>query len=323
MQRKRVLFVWFLVGIMAAPVPAGAFDLALPSHQERDRVHRSEHAKGARTRRSPSARRSQADGKSAGLAPYRDLGAWIDMFDRRPWAHPGKTVRAMARRGVTTVYLETSNYSKKRDLYRPGAIARLIRSAHAREMAIVSWYVPGFKNLKKDLRRAMKAIRFKTDDGQGFDSFALDIEATVVRDIGTRNRRFSALARRIRNRVGNAYTLGAIVPEAGALYWPNFPYQEVARRFDVFLPMAYYTYRVKGRFAVRRFIVNNVTTIRQRTGKPGVPIHPIGGIGGEGTRAEAEGYVAAVIKSGAMGGSFYDFPITTDGEWAALRRLAR
>jgi hypothetical protein len=306
-----------LVASMAVAIPANAFvPMALLIETENPRaISKSGDSGKARDAELPLA----ADG----IAAYRDLGAWIDMFDKGVWNHPRKAVESMARKGVTTLYLETSNYQKKNDLFRPRALATFIRAAHEKDIAVVAWYVPAFANLKKDLRRTLKAIRFQTADGQRFDSFALDIEATVVRDIGRRNRRFSTLATRIRNRVRNDYKMGAIVPEAGALYWPNFPYREAARHFDVFMPMVYYTFRVSGRTAVRRFIRNNVNTIRERTGKPNVPVHPIGGLGGRGTKAEAEAYVAATKRSGSIGGSFYDFPITTRGEWRALRRLAR
>lgn len=313
----RGFFVSMLVVSMAVTIPANAFVPMAPLIETESPQSTSKSGGPGK------ARDAELPRAADGLSVYRDLGAWIDMFDKWVWDHPRKVVASMARKGVTTLYLETSNYQKKNDLFRPRALATFIRAAHEKDIAVVAWYVPGFANLKKDLRRTFKAIRFRTDDGQRFDSFALDIEATVVRDIGRRNRRFSKLAGRIRNRVGNDYKMGAIVPEAGALYWPSFPYVEAARHFDVFLPMAYYTFRVSGRTAVRRFIRNNVETIRERTGKPNVPVHPIGGLGGHGTKAEAEAYVDATRRSGSIGGSFYDFPITTRGEWKALRRLAR
>jgi hypothetical protein len=78
----------------------------------------------------------------------------------------------------------------------------------------------------------MAAIRFRLSTGQRFDSFALDIEATVVSNPATRTRRLLTLARWIRAGVGSRYPLGAITPNPIGLdtlphFWPNFPYQQL------------------------------------------------------------------------------------------------
>lgn len=256
------------------------------------------------------------------LSAYAGLGTWVDMFNKWPWDNPGKAVRAMARRGVTTLYLETSNYQKANDLYRPTRMGRFLEAAHANGMQVVAWYVPGFSNMKRDKRRSKAAIDFHSPLGESFDSFALDIEATAVRDISTRNTRAIRLSEHLRDYVGSNYPMGAIVPEAGALYWPSFPYADINESFDVFLPMTYYTYRVSGAAAVRSFTNNNVATIRRATGDPDVPIHVIGGLGEVGTVREIKAFVNKLIDKGVSGGSFYDFPITKDREWEVMANLA-
>jgi hypothetical protein len=252
---------------------------------------------------------------------YRGLGTWVDMFDTPPWRYPVATVRRMSERGVRTLYVQTSNYRNRTKIYRPRKLARMLDEAHRLGINVVAWYLPGFDNLERDMHRARAAINFKTEAGARFDSFALDIEATVVRDIGVRNRRAIRLSRRIRNFVGPTYPLGAIVPEAKALYWPGFPYRELAPYYDAFLPMAYFTYRVKGRNAVYRWVSDNIRAIRAGTGNRRVPIHVIGGIAGRGTRREVRAYVDAVLDRNAAGGSLYDYPITTDREWRILSRI--
>lgn len=259
---------------------------------------------------------------AADLSAYAGLGTWVDMFNAWPWDNPGKAAKAMAGRGVTTLYLETSNYRKANDLYRPTQMGKFLEAAHANGMKVVAWYVPGFSNMKRDKRRSKAAIDFRSPLGEAFDSFALDIEATAVRDISTRNARAVRLSEHLRDYVGNGYPMGAIVPEAGALYWPSFPYSDINKSFDVFLPMAYYTYRVNGAAAVRSFTNNNVSTIRKATGDPDVPIHVIGGLGGVGTVREIKAFVNKLIDKGVSGGSFYDFPITKDREWEVLAKLA-
>jgi hypothetical protein len=252
---------------------------------------------------------------------YRGLGTWVDMFDVPPWRYPMATVRGMNRRGVRTLYVQTSNYRKRTAIYRPRQLAKMVDEAHRLGINVVAWYLPGFDNPRRDMRRVRKAINFETPAGNRFHSFALDIEATVVRDMSVRNRRAIRLSRRIRNFAGPAYPLGAIVPEARALYWPGFPYRELAPYYDAFLPMAYFTHRVSGRNAVYQWVSDNVRAIRQGTGNRRVPIHVIGGIAGRGTPREVRGYVDAVLDRNVAGGSLYDYPITTDREWRILSRI--
>lgn len=256
-------------------------------------------------------------------AAYRGLGTWVDMYDAPPWRYPRRAVRKMSENGVRTLYLETANYRKPKDrrLYRPVAMAAMLDAAHAHGIKVVAWYVPGFKNLRRDFRRVKAALDFETETGQRFDSFALDIEATLVPDIQIRNERALRLSRRIRDAVGPDYALGAIVPEAGALYWPDFPYRGLASSYDVFLPMAYYSYRTSGASGVYSFISNNIDAVRSETGDANVPVHVIGGIAEDSTPREVGAHVRAAIDKNAYGTSLYDFPTTTPRQWRKLSEV--
>lgn len=257
------------------------------------------------------------------LKPYRDLATWVDMYNPGMWNNPGRAVARMAKRGVTTLFLETSNWQKKHAIYRPPAMERFIVAAHAVGIDVVAWYVPSFATPREDFNRSIKAIEFTTADGQGFDSFALDIEATEVDSISKRNARLEQLAQKIRAHVGPDYAMGGITPDVQSLYWPSFPYRMVAEYFDVLMPMGYFSYRVSGMKAAKQYTKTNVVQIRERVGDPALPVHPIGGIAGDATPREVRGYVEGAQATGAIGGSFYDFPITDDRSWTELAPLAR
>ena len=278
---------------------------------------------GALTPASPAAEERRAVVEVDRLDAYRGLGAWVDMYDEGPWDFPRRAVRRMAEHGVRTLYVETANYRKPVDraVYRSTALGTMLDEAHLQGIQVVAWYVPGFDNLRRDMRRTRAAIGFTSDTGQRFDSFALDIEATVVRDIAVRNERARKLSRRIRELVGADYTLGAIVPEAGALYWPDFPYEALATRYDVFLPMAYFSYRTSGASGVYDFVARNIAAIRDETGDPGAPVHLIGGIAEDSRAAEVEAMVEAARDQNAIGASLYDFPTTTPRQWSKLSRI--
>ncbi len=263
-----------------------------------------------------------AVGAGPDLSAYESLGAWIDIYDEWPWAHPGAAVRELHSRGVKTIFLQTSNWGAKRSIFKPGKTARFLKSAHARDMKVVSWYVPSFAKANEDYRRSRAAIKFE-HGGHRFDSFGLDIESTVLEDIALRNERLLKLSTRLRRLVGPDYTLGAITPDpVKALYWPDFPYKRVENIYDVFVPMGYFSFRTNGYKGVRKYTLASIRNIREATGNPQVPIHLIGGIGGETEVPEVKGFVRAVKTKDVLGASYYDMTVTSEEEWDELETLA-
>jgi hypothetical protein len=260
------------------------------------------------------------------ISAYRGPGAWIDIFDRSLLLHPESTVAALSGHGVKTLYLETGNHyalPRNADFAHPVATARLIDAAHASGIRVVAWYLPGFADLRTDLRRSLAAIRLITPARQRFDSFAMDIEASLVRPVAKRNRRLMSLSRRIRGIVGPTYPLGAIVPDNVSTtlltgLWPFFPYAAVASVYDVFLPMSYSTNRGRNAAFVYRYTRANMQFIRARSGRPLMPIHVIGGLANRMGPAEDSAVTRAARDGGAIGVSFYKVRWSDAGEWRAL-----
>jgi hypothetical protein len=266
---------------------------------------------------------------SPDLSAYRGPGTWVDIFDAGVMKRPETAVAKMSARGVGTLYLETANYrtAPRRRIANRVATARLIDAAHAAGIRVVAWYLPGFRKLGRDLRRSLGAIGFATPNGQRFDSFALDIEANLVSSIAGRNRALLRLSRRIRAAVGPDYPLAAIVPDSRSTsvflpsLWPGFPYAKLRPLYDVFVPMAYSTYRGRGSRFVYRYTRDNVEYLRGQTGDPSLPVHVIGGLA-SGLRAREDlAVVRAAADTGAIGTSFYKFAWSGLGEWRALRPL--
>jgi hypothetical protein len=271
---------------------------------------------------SPSGTRTRAAG-SASLVAYRGLGTWVDIFDARAWKDPAAAVADMASHGARTLFIETGNSHSKSAFNHPVQIELFIREAHAHGMRIVAWYLPDLKSEAKDLDRVSQAITFRTVDGQSFDSFALDIESSAVRPESKRNAALASLSRKIRAVAGPSYPLGAIIPSPVGLarrahYWDAFPYESIARTYDVFLPMAYYTYHGTGAQAARADAVDSVRIIRAQKGCATVPIHLIGGLADKSTTREVTAFVRGVRESGCIGASLYGWPGTSAGAWRAL-----
>jgi hypothetical protein len=255
---------------------------------------------------------------------YAGLGTWLDIYATSSWTHPQREVAAMARDGVKTLYLQTGNYEQREDLVRPQKLGAFVDAAHAAGMRVVAWYLPSFLYPAQDTRAALAAIRFRSAKGERFDSFALDIEASLVSSVPLRSKRLLQLSARLRAAVGHRYPLGAIIPSPVGIrrhpkYWPNFPYRGLARFYDVFLPMAYATDRhIRGIDATRAYDAADIAIIRARTGKPHVPIHLIGGLANAmGARAIA-GFMRAVGDCSPVGYSLYAFSVTRQETWKAL-----
>jgi hypothetical protein len=260
------------------------------------------------------------------LEAYRGLGAWVDLFEDRAWRRPAKAVADMKAHGVRTLYLETSNYTQRRAIAFPREVGRFLEAAHARDMDVVAWYLPGFKDLNRDLRRSMMAIRFRTDSGERFDSFGLDIEASIVDSPSKRSRRLLTLSRQIRSRAGARYPLGAIIPSPRGIelaegYWPGFPYVQLAQIYDVFVPMGYFTYHVSGSAGSHFDTVRNIEILRQEVGDPTVPVHLIGGIADDASGLEVRAFVHAVREHGLLGASLYNWSLTRDHDWTELEQV--
>ena len=263
--------------------------------------------------------------RPAAVAPvaYQGAGAWVDRYDFARIEDPEFAVAEMADHGIRTLYVETASWKVPAgvDIVAPQATDDLIAAAHANGMRVVAWYLPGFVNLKTDMRRIRAALAFRTGEGQAFDSFALDIEANAVRPVSRRNARLLELSRMIRRAVGPKYPLGAIVPDElstsyGNVLWPRFPYRSVARYYDVFLPMAYSTFnRARGASGVYRYTASDVRFVRRATGKP---VHVIGGLTDSMTSAEQLAVARAARDAGAVGASLYKYTLYGAGSWAGL-----
>jgi hypothetical protein len=263
-----------------------------------------------------------AAGQGNASSTYDGLGAWIDIYDHRPWQRPELTVRALARRGVGTVFVQTSNYRQRRALHRPDALTRLLAAAERLGLRTVAWYLPGFDRPGRDWRRVKTAVTHVTPRGDRFDGFALDIEATVVGDIAVRNARMLNLSRRLRRLVGEQAALGAIVPDpVTQRYWPRFPYRSVRALYDVFLPMAYWTPHLRGAARVYRYTSAAVRLIRLRTADAAVPVHVVGGIANQASATDVAAFTRAALEAGAAGASLYDAAITSAAQWAPLERF--
>ena len=269
---------------------------------------------------------------------YRGLGTWIDAYDYSPQYQPNggpppvtpESMDDLAAQGVRTLYLQAAKDDTRSpgDLVNPEILGPMLNRAHARGIRVVAWYLPKFYDLDSDMRRflAMRDFRF---GGEGFDGIGNDIEWTKdVPNAAERNVRLIELSRRLRAAVGPA-ALSAIplppvlIETINPKYWPDFPWRELAPIYDVWMPMAYWTFRSQssGYRDAYRYTEENVRRLRANLGLPGAVVHPAGGTDNKSNDNDYRGFVRACIDTGSVGGSIYDWRTTPMASFNILRGL--
>lgn len=279
----------------------------------------------------------RAEARSVDLSPYEGLGMWVDVFDFEPaYQGPGQqvpvTVSAlddMAARGVTAVYLQAArDDDTTRGLVDEVLLSAWLERAHDLGIGVVAWFLPKFRSVDADLAKLVEVHEFRSPRGDRFDGLAVDIEETqVVTDVAERNRRLVELSTRLREAVGDDVALGAnVLPTVqievvNPSFWPDFPWEELAPLYDVWVPMTYWTLRKEEWRDAERYVTETVERMRDRLGDPDAPVHPIGGIADEVTAADVEGYARALAATSALGGSWYDYRTMTPVVWDALANV--
>src|SRR3546814_14779517 len=81
--------------------------------------------------------------------------------------------------------------------------------------------------------------------------------------------------------------------------------------------MAYWSVRRPEWRDGERYIAENIDRIRAATGRPDLPVHPVGGIADGVSVPEVEGMLRASAARGAVGPSLYDWPTPNPAPWAA------
>ncbi len=256
---------------------------------------------------------------------YEGLGIWVDAFDFEPnyqgegGAEPPlspSVVDEFADLGVRTVYLQAARRDDRAPgvLLDEGLLAEFLVRAHARDIDVVGWYLPLFDDVDADLERLVAIADFAAS-GHRFDGIGVDIEYIEgVADAEDRSGRLVFLSQELRKaRPDDA--LSAIVPPPVQLevinptYWPRFPWRDLDRYYDVWMPMAYWTVRTdsSGYRDAYRYSEESTRRLRANVGRDDAVVHIIGGIGDETTTEDLDGLRRAIEDTASIGGSIYDW----------------
>ena len=225
----------------------------------------------------------------------------------------------MAALGVQTLYIQASKWDAPTDVLEPERLLPLIERAHGHGMSVIAWYLPTLEDVGADLRRLLAVSALNVE------GLAVDIESTKVPDPGERTRRLLELSTALRGalpgEVIGAIPLDPVTMEViNPRYWPGFPWRELAPLYDVWMPMAYWTFRKQssGYRDAYRYTAENIDRVRANLGLPEAPVHALGGIGDQTAPEQVDQMLMAAAERRALGGSLYDYRTTHDALWPRL-----
>lgn len=264
------------------------------------------------------------------LTSFRGLGAWVDLYDY-PSLDRDAALDDLRARGVRTVYLQTSRFGASFDM--SSDVPGWVDAAHARGLRVVGWYLPGYGDMARDLRRTVAVATLVTPGGGRFDALGVDIEAHT--GIGSSNEvsRATMNSRAVEHlravRARTSAPLAAITPQPTATddageTWEGFPWAAVGATTDLVLPMSYWP-RTCRDACVRDYTLTNA---RYAAAWSGRPVHIAGrgyasADGAQVSDSDIRSFVDGVVAARTLGGSVYDYASTRPRTtwWPMLARL--
>lgn len=265
------------------------------------------------------------------LAAYSGQGAWVDVYDYvdtyagpRPSLTPS-AVDSMAERGVRTLFLQTARWDDKTPdgLIDDRLVWSFVQRAHHHGIRVVAWYLPHLGDVERDLDR-LRRVRDWGYLGERFDGIGVDIEYTEGEpDVALRNANLIDLSKRFRAETPQM-PIGAIVIPAVQLevvnerYWPDFPYREIAPCYDIWQPMAYWSFRNEPYDDGYLYVKESVDRLRANLGDPAALVAPIGGVADDMLDEHMVEFGQALADVGALGGGMYDWNTLPPGRQRLL-----
>ncbi len=243
-------------------------------------------------------------------------GMWLYI----PEEIEGGSVDALVARAqqvdLTHVYVRTG--SSKGGFYAQPYMDELLPKAHAADIRVYGWDFPYFDDVDDDVTRAVAAITYTTPSGDRLDGFAADIE-TASEGTNLSAEGASAYGQRLRESVGAAYPLVAVVPRPSTQMQARYPYAAVIPHFDAVAPMTYWLNRQPDTD------VSNDVGFLAPFGKPVLPIGqaydgaPEGGRPGPPPPEEIQRFLGAAQQAGAAGVSFWSWQHASQAIWDTLQ----
>jgi hypothetical protein len=260
---------------------------------------------------------------------FAGLGAWWDVYDWSPSFSPGTKlgvadVDRLARDGVQVLYIQSGKANRPELVLDRDRFVSIFRRAHLRGLRVVPWYLPAFVDAKVDVPRLVEPLKL------GVDGIAMDIESRDNPDLALRNKLLVFETWFTRFVLPDVAMAAIVLPPVvtdviNPAFWPQFPWGQIAKAYDAWMPMGYWTNRTtaSGWRDGGRYTTENIDRVRAHVGDRNAAVHPVGGIANEVTPAEVGGFVAAARSRGSIGASLYDDRTSTPDQYLALQPMRR
>ena|GEM_PF-1273579 len=260
------------------------------------------------------------DGPLAGVVAGKGMWFTYDVLRETPPAYLVAAARANGFR-----FLAPEVGTSRRGYWAGRELDALLVAAHAAGLKVIPWVYPWLADLPADLELAVRAARHTAPSGETVDGLGIDIEENLDEET------VRAYGQLLRASLGNAMPLIAITYQPQIAAGQRTPFAAIAESFNVIAPMSYWharnvTYSSRDAYS---YVAESVRLIRQRTGRPDVPVAVLGQtfdwftrneIGpGNPSAEEVQGALQAARDTGALGAGFFNWFSTTPDEWEALR----
>ncbi len=244
------------------------------------------------------------------------MGMWLYIPEEIEGGNVDALVARAQQVGLTHVYLRTG--SSRGGFYAQRYMDELLPKAHAAGIRVYGWDFPYLDDVDSDVTRAVTAITYTTPSGDRLDGFAADIE-TASEGTNLSAEGAGAYGQRLRESVGAAYPLVAVVPRPSTQMQVRYPYAAVIPHFDAVAPMTYWLNRQPDTD------VSNDVGFLISFGKPVLPIGqaydgaPEGGRPGPPPPEEIQRFLSAAQQAGAAGVSFWSWQHANQAIWDTLQ----
>ena len=198
-------------------------------------------------------------------------GIWINIWNYP--ASPEMFCEYLKSKGIDTIYLQVSR-SNTPPIKDPIKLNKIIKSAHDREIKVIGWTYSFLKDPISDAKQFIKAVFYKTPDGDSLDGMAADIEEV------TNSRSIETFAKAVRKNVGADYPLIAITfsPVLKRANPQHYAWKTIASNFDIIAHMTYWhgSLKLRNEKGAYDYTTQTIEKIKEYTKRDDVKRHLIG-----------------------------------------------
>ena len=239
-----------------------------------------------------------------------NYGVWINLWNYPK--NPEKYFEELRENGINTIYLQISR-STTEAIKHPEAVNQIIKSAKEKNIKVIGWMYATLENPREDAEKFVLGAQIP-----GLHSMAIDLEENLEPS------RLILFSRTAHKELGRQYKITAITynPSIRPI-GSKFPWETIAREFDVIAPMIYWNKRMNDPslvYAESCQAIQSLKELIKDVNGRAKSIHPIGD-SHHTSEKEIQAFVQACLKEDVVaesGISLYPSHLASSDLWRAL-----